>query len=206
MIVSNIKSIISSTSYQIKVRLQTTAPSHTAAISPTVDILVNHNFTYINQINQAVDSIVEVANQVPLGAIANVGSIPIMSRPDEFTINNPQILNEEVRINYIGRLFVDFDSSAAVTTNLRITFPNHRYNTGKWSTANELATVGQPLLYDPLVCMINNKRFYCTQTYNPLIITINGAVLKTGSNRMELDTEYVIPYNGLYFPTVAGNY
>lgn len=23
---------------------------------------------------------------------------------------------------------------------------------------------------------------------------------------MELDTEYAAPYNGLYFPTVAGNY
>lgn len=107
-----------------------------------------------------------------------------MSRPDEFTISNPQILNEEVRINYIGRLFVDFDSSAAATTNLRIAFPNHRYNTGKWSTVNEVAAIANSLLNDPLVCMINNVRFYCTQTYNPLVITINGAVLKTGNNRL----------------------
>ena len=103
-------------------------------------------------------------------------------------------------------MFIDFQSTAASTNNFRIAFPNHRYNTGKWSTANEVAAVANSLLNDPLVCMLNNVRFYCTQTYNPLVITIIGATIKSGNNRLELDTEYVIPYNGLYFPIVAGNY
>jgi hypothetical protein len=175
LIVSNIKSINSGLAYQLRIRLQTTLADHTAPIFPAVDILVNHN-------NSIVNSIVETAYLVPL-ATTNTPT-PVMSRPDEFTISNPQILNEEVRINYIGRLFVDFDSSAAVTKNFRIAFPNHRYNTGKWSTANEAAAVANSLLNDPLVCMINNVRFYCAQTYNPLVITINSAVLKTGHNRL----------------------
>ncbi len=54
--------------------------------------------------------------------------------------------------------------------------------------------------------MLNGVRYYCTQTYNPLVITITGAVIATGNNRLELDTEYVAPYNGIYFPIVAGNY
>lgn len=83
----------------------------------------------------------------------------------------------------------------------KITFPNHRYNTGKWSTANELSGI-----IDPLVCMLNGQRFYCSQTYNPLTITIQSAVINSGQNRLELDTEYVTPFNGLVFPTIAGNY
>lgn len=126
--------------------------------------------------------------------------------PAEFVIDNPQILNEEVRVNYIGRLFIDFTSSTSTSTDLRISLLNHRYNQGKWSTANEAAALTDPLLNDPLVCILNNVRFYCTQTYNPLVITIKAAAIVPGSNRLELDTEYVAPYNGLYFPKKAGNY
>jgi hypothetical protein len=93
-----------------------------------------------------------------------------------------------VRVGYIGRLFIDFTSSTTVTRNLRVNFPNHRYNTGKWSTANEATTIGNPLLFDPMVCMLNGVRYYCTQTYNPLVITITGAVIASGNNRLEFDT------------------
>ena len=86
-----------------------------------------------------------------------------------------------------------------MTTDLKITFPNHRYNTGFWSTQNGPS-------YDPLVCMINNKRFYCAQTYGPLTILIKSTLIASGSNRLEIDTEYVAPYNGIFFPTKAGNY
>jgi hypothetical protein len=102
-------------------------------------------------------------------------------------------------VNYIGRLFIDFQSTAAMTTNLKITLPNHRYNTGFWNTQHGP-------IYDPMVCMMNGVRFYCQQTYVPLTIIISGVNIKSGSNRLELDTEYVAPYNGIVFPTFAGNY
>lgn len=81
-------------------------------------------------------------------------------------------------MNYIGRLFIDFQSSSAFTKDLQITFPNHRYNTGIWKTQNG------PAINDPMVCMINGKRFYCQQTYNPFTVTIPSAIIKSGSNRL----------------------
>ena len=80
-------------------------------------------------------------------------------------------------MNYIGRLFIDFQSSVDMTTNLKITFPNHRYNTGFWNTQNGPT-------YDPMVCMNNGLRFYCQQTYGPLTVVINSAIIKAGSNRL----------------------
>lgn len=82
---------------------------------------------------------------------------------------------------------------------MKLTFSNHRYNTGIWKTQHGPT-------YDPMVCMLNGQRFYCQQTYNPLTVVINSAIIKSGSNRLELDTEYVAPYNGIVFPAVAGNY
>lgn len=87
-----------------------------------------------------------------------------------------------------------------MTVNLKITFPNHHYNLGIWKTPNQLDT-------DPMVCMLNGVRFYCSPDNLPeLSITINSALVRAGGNRLELDTEYVAPYNGLVFPDCAGNY
>jgi hypothetical protein len=50
MIVSNIQSINPGGSYQIQVRLQTTAPDHSANIAPTIDVLINHNQSIVNSL------------------------------------------------------------------------------------------------------------------------------------------------------------
>jgi hypothetical protein len=48
ILVWNIKKIDPSITYQIQVRLQTTAPDHSANINPKVDVYVNHNQTLVN--------------------------------------------------------------------------------------------------------------------------------------------------------------
>lgn len=169
MLVYNIKSISPSTAYSLNVRLRTTLTNFTAPITPTVDVYVHHNQSILNGFDPC---FVEDVIGVQLGSV-----LPSMAAPEEFKIDNPQVLNDEIRVNYIGRMFIDFQSSAAMTTNLKITLSNHRYNTGFWNTQHGPT-------YDPMVCMINGIRFYCQQTYQPLRITIPSAQLSVGSNRL----------------------
>jgi len=80
-------------------------------------------------------------------------------------------------VNYIGRVFFDFISTTSLTIDLKIYFGDHRYNTGFWSTPNQLDT-------DPVVCMLNNARFACSPTNSPLNIYITQAQIKVGSSRL----------------------
>ncbi len=70
MIVSNIQPIQPGTFYNMKVRLQTVDSYYTADIYPTVDVLVNHNYTIV-------DSIVETMIDQMVGQVQT----PDMAKP-----------------------------------------------------------------------------------------------------------------------------
>lgn len=80
-------------------------------------------------------------------------------------------------------------------------FNNHAWNNGIWSTPTGAT--------DPLVCMINYVRVACTFTLSPLTVTmdVNPATINFGQkNILTLDTEYLIPYNGIKHPNQGGQY
>ena len=76
---------------------------------------------------------------------------------------------------------------------------DHRYNGGGWRTPNSDDL-------DPVVCLLNEVRFYCSPTNGPLQIIIDNAEIISGTNKLRIDTEYIDPYNGIKYPDVAGFY
>lgn len=85
---------------------------------------------------------------------------------------------------------------------IKLILNNHAWNTGIWTTPNLVAT-------DPLVCMINYVRVPCTYTLSPLTVTMSvspAGITSNQENVITLDTEYLVPYNGIKHPSVAGEY
>jgi hypothetical protein len=79
---------------------------------------------------------------------------------------------------------------------------NHNWNGGFWSTPNQVTT-------DPLVCQLNYIRVACTYTLSPLTVIMNvspAGMTLSSNNIIILDTEYLVPYNGILHPTQGGEY
>lgn len=83
-------------------RLQTTNTKFSGTISPQISIQLHHNFTIK-------DSFTAVANNITL---QQAPVSPNKAKPIQFQIDNPQIINKNPRVNYVGPLFIDFTSSA----------------------------------------------------------------------------------------------
>ena len=108
------------------------------------------------------------------------------SIPNEFTINNLRIASETPRTGYTGKFeFIMKPSSDVVSANkITITFNNHVWNGGVWTTPTNALT-------DALVCMINYIRVDCTFTLAPLTITMNvspAGIVMNQENLFTFDT------------------
>jgi hypothetical protein len=59
----------------------------------------------------------------------------------------------------------------------------------------------------PISCILNLKRFACTYTINPFVVTITSTnnSFTTGQNTLNITTEYQNK-NGIYFPSSQGRY
>lgn len=79
----------------------------------------------------------------------------------------------------MGPLFIDFTSTTNFSNYLKVTLNNHRYNKAGWSTPNVNSA-------DPPVCLLNNKRYSCSWTDNPLKITIDSPSVAFGANTLEI--------------------
>jgi hypothetical protein len=85
---------------------------------------------------------------------------------------------------------------------LNVILNNHAWNGGYWSTPNQVAT-------DPLVCFVNYFRVPCTYTLSPLNILMNissAGLISNQQNIITIDTEYLVPYNGILHPAQGGEY
>jgi hypothetical protein len=77
---------------------------------------------------------------------------------------------------------------------------DHAWNGGIWTTPNSAIS-------DPMVCMINYVRVGCTFTLSPLTVTLNvspAGITANQNNIILLDTEYLVPYNGIVHPNQGG--
>lgn len=74
--------------------------------------------------------------------------MPLLSAPTKFQIHNPQIINEDIQIGYIGPVYLQFYSQIAGVFDIDVEFNRHLYNGGYWRTptSNDL---------DPVVCLLN---------------------------------------------------
>lgn len=85
---------------------------------------------------------------------------------------------------------------------LNVILNNHAWNGGYWSTPNQVTT-------DPLVCLVNYFRVPCTYTLSPLNILMDissAGLISNQQNIITIDTEYLVPYNGLLHPAQGGEY
>lgn len=124
--------------------------------------------------------------------------------PNELKINNPRIAFETPRAGYVGKFEFIFNPSGDVLTayQIKVVLNSHAWNGGYWTTPNQAVT-------DPLVCMINYVRVPCTYTLSPLTVTMNvspAGIIFNQNNIVTLDTEYLIPYNGIVHPSQGGQY
>ena len=59
-----------------------------------------------------------------------------------------------------------------------------------------------------MVCILNNVRVGCTFLLVPqLVVTLDvspAGITSGQDNRLILDTEYLVPYNGIVHPTQGG--
>ena len=138
MRVHNIKSLAALGTYNIWFRMETTLTTHTAAINPIVDIHINHNHSVDSSIVSLKEDL--LLTQAPI--------LPLLSAPSKFEIHNPQIINEDIQIGYIGPLYFQFMSQISGVFDMSVEFINHLYNGGYWRTptSNNL---------DPVVCWVN---------------------------------------------------
>lgn len=84
-------------------RMETTLPTHTAPISPIVDIHINHNHSVDSSIVSLKEDL--MLTQAPI--------LPLLAAPQKFEIHNPQILNEDIEIGYIGPVYIQFSSQVS---------------------------------------------------------------------------------------------
>jgi hypothetical protein len=138
MRVHNIKSLAALGTYNIWFRMETTLTSHTAPINPIVDIHINHN----NSVDSSIVSLKEdlLLTEAPI--------LPLLSAPQKFEIHNPQIVNEDIQIGYIGPLFMQFVSQVSGNFHITVKLAKHLYNGGYWRTPNTNNL-------DPVVCWVN---------------------------------------------------
>lgn len=190
--ISNINALAGSTSYRIRVRLSTLL-STSSSVNPTVTVqdhyTVNADPSIVNQINNIALS---------------PGQTNYYSIPNEFKMNNPRVAFETPRVGYVGKFEFIFNPSGDVLVayQIKVVLNNHAWNGGIWSTPNAVVS-------DPMVCMINYVRVPCTYTLSPLTVTMNvspAGIISNQNNIITLDTEYLIPYNGIAHPTQAGQY
>lgn len=192
MRVYNIKNIVPLGTYNIWFRMETTLAINPVAIYPIVDIHINHN----NSVDSSIVSLKEDLNltQSPM--------LPLLSAPQKFQIYNPQILNEDIRIGYIGPVYMQFVSQVAGVFDISVEFANHLYNGGYWRTPTSSNL-------DPVVCFLNEIRYDCSPTNQPTKIlkidTFQTSVV-AGLNELRFETEYIDPFNGIKFPDVPGMY
>ena len=93
-------------------------------------------------------------------------------------------------------------SDVLVAYQIKLVLNNHAWNGGIWTTPNSVTS-------DPMVCFINYVRVPCTYTLSPLTVTmsVSPAGITSGQNNIiTLDTEYLIPYNGIVHPSQGGQY
>lgn len=89
-----------------------------------------------------------------------------------------------------------------VAYQIKLILKNHAWNGGYWTTPNQVAT-------DPMVCLINYVRVPCTYTLLPLTVTMDvspAGIIYNQDNVITLDTEYLVPVNGIVHPLQGGHY
>lgn len=190
--VSNIMGLLKTNNYRLRVRLRTLI-STTSSVTPQVTI--QDHYTVF-----ADPSIVNQVNTISL----NPGKTNFYTLPNEFKMNNPRVVFETPRVGYVGKFEVIFNPSGDVLVafQIRLILNNHAWNGGFWTTPNQV--VG-----DPMVCMINYVRVPCTYTLTPLTVTMNvspAGIISNQDNTITIDTEYLVPINGIVHPTQGGNY
>lgn len=60
-----------------------------------------------------------------------------------------------------------------------------------------------------MVCILNSVRVPCTFTLSPLVVILDvspAGITSGQDNRLALDTEHLVPYNGIVHPTQGGEY
>lgn len=117
---------------------------------------------------------------------------------------NPRVAFETPRVGYVGKYEIMFNptSDVLVAYQIKLILNNHAWNGGFWTTPNAVTT-------DPMVCLINYIRVPCTFTLSPLTVIMNvspAGLVASQNNIITLDTEYLIPINGIVHPTQGGRY
>jgi hypothetical protein len=190
--VSNIQGLIAGNLYRVRVRLSTLLTT-TSSVSPKVTIQDHYSVA-------ADPSIVNQVNTITL----NPAQTNYYTAPNEFKINNPRVGFETPRVGYVGKFELIFNPSGDVLVayQIKLVLNNHAWNGGYWTTPNQVAT-------DPLVCLINYVRVPCTYTLLPLTVTMNvspAGIISNQDNVITLDTEYLVPVNGIVHPSQGGQY
>jgi hypothetical protein len=168
------------------VNLQLISTSTAASVSPTVTIK-----TYYGN-NALVDQAVNVPFATTPLSNTNLTVFSSFSFPSFSTSTRP------ITAGYFGPLLLVIDPVDTATV----------VNGSKFIIT--LSPEFQPAtnsLNLPISCILNLKRFACTYTINPFVVTITSTnnSFTTGQNTLNITTEYQNK-NGIYFPSSQGRY
>ncbi|KAL4462636.1 hypothetical protein ABPG74_000466, partial [Tetrahymena malaccensis] len=157
-------------------------------LNPSVDIETFYGPTNTN----LVDSTYSVMNNTPNISTNNQDS------QVEFKVLDQPIRQEKREKNYVGPVIINFTTNNLQTLlYIKVKFDNN------FSTPRDYGV-------DSLICLINEVRFLCNYTINPMIVVIdissNTVTLLAQNNRLSISTEYVSPLDGILHPSVEGFY
>ena len=169
-----------------KVHLQMVSTSTASTVSPTLTIR-----TYYGN-DALVDEAVDVAFATTPLPNTNLTVFNNFQVPHHITTKRA------ITAGYFGPLLVTFDPVDSATvingSKIMITLPSEFR-----PATNSLGL--------PLSCIMNNKRFPCTYSINPFVVSVleTNSSFTTSSNLINITTEYQ-NMNGIYFPATQGRY
>ncbi|KAL4505213.1 hypothetical protein ABPG72_016280 [Tetrahymena utriculariae] len=158
------------------------------ALNPSVDIETYYGPSNTNLI----DSTYAIPDNTPNISTNNQDS------QVEFKVLDQPVRQEKREKSYVGPVIINFATNNLQTLKyIKVTFDNN------FSTPRSYGV-------DSLICLINEVRFFCSYTINPMIVIIdmssNTISLLAQNNRLSISTEYVSPLDGILHPSVEGFY
>ncbi|KAL4462643.1 hypothetical protein ABPG74_000473 [Tetrahymena malaccensis] len=156
-------------------------------INPSVDI----ETFYGPKNDKLIDSTYSIPSNTPNISTNNVDS------QLKFKVLDEAVRSEKREKGYIGPVIIDFQPN--IITNLKYIKVQFEIS---FTTPRDY---GQ----DSLICLVNEIRFNCQYTINPLYVTIDIASNKlqfSSAYRLSISTEYVSPLDGLVHPKTEGFY
>ena len=182
--IKNLADVPAGSTFSVTLEMRSTSTA--SSVSPTVTIK-----TYYGN-NVTVDQAVNVP--FAISPMTNTNLTVFSS----FTLPSSTTSTKGIAAGYFGHLLVSFDpvDSATVINGSKIilTLPSE-------------FTPATNSLGLPLSCNINAKRFPCTYTINPFVITLTktNSSFTTSSNIINITTEYQ-NVNGINYPATQGRY